>query len=69
MLQVIASLQKPVLAGGLAGVVWNDVMLLGGLLVLALVPGILAGLLSAASHAGAGGLDKVIAIGAKAAAL
>ncbi len=69
MLQVIASLQKPVLVSNLAGVVWDDVMLLGGLLVLALVPGILAGLLSAASHAGAGGLDKIIALGAKAVAL
>ncbi len=72
MLSVIVSLEgqgngRP---GGPIGVIlWNDLMLVGGLLVLALVPGILAGLLSAASHAGAGGLDKVIAIGAKAAAL
>ena len=72
MLGVIVSLQGQGngRAGGVVGgILWNDVMLVGGLLVLALVPGILAGLLSAASHAGAGGLDKMIGMGAKIAAL
>jgi len=49
-------------------VLWNDLMLVGGLLVLALVPGIVAALLSAVAHAGAGGLGKVAGI-AKLAAL
>jgi len=71
MLSVIVSLegQGNGRAGGIIGaVLWNDLMLVGGLLVLALVPGIVAALLSAVSHAGAGGLQKVIGI-AKFAAL
>ncbi len=71
MLSVIVSLegQGNGRAGGIIGtVLWNDIMLVGGLLVLALVPGIVAALLSAVSHAGAGGLNKVIGI-AKFAAL
>jgi len=72
MLSVIVSLEgqgngRP--GGPIGGIVWNDIMLVGGLLVLALVPAIVAGLLSAVSHAGAGGLEKVIATGAKIAAL
>jgi len=47
-------------AGGIVGaVLWNDIMLVGGLLVLALVPGIVAALLSAVSHAGAGSLSGI----------
>ncbi len=71
MLSVIVSLegQGNGRAGGIIGaVLWNDLMLVGGLLVLVLVPGIVAALLSAVSHAGAGGLEKVIGI-AKFAAL
>ncbi len=71
MLSVIVSLegQGNGRVGGVIGtVLWNDIMLVGGLLVLALVPAIVAGLLSAVSHAGAGGLQKVIGI-AKFAAL
>ena len=71
MLSVIVSLegQGNGRAGGVIGtVLWNDLMLVGGLLVLALVPGIVAALLSAVSLAGAGGLNKVIGI-AKFAAL
>jgi len=72
MLGVIVSLEgqgngRP--GGPIGGILWNDVMLVGGLLVLALVPAIVAGLLSAVSHVGAGGLEKVIATGAKIAAL
>jgi len=71
MLSVIVSLegQGNGRAGGIVGaVLWNDLMLVGGLLVLALVPGIVAALLSAVAHAGAGGLGKVAGI-AKLAAL
>jgi len=71
MLSVIVSLegQGNGRAGGIIStVLWNDIMLVGGLLVLALVPAIVAGLLSAVAHAGAGGLEKVIGI-AKFAAL
>jgi len=62
MLSVIVSLegQGNGRAGGLiGGILWNDIMLVGGLLVLALVPGIVAALLSAASHAGAGSLSGI----------
>jgi len=71
MLSVIVSLegQGNGRAGGIIGtVLWNDLMLVGGLLVLALVPGIVAALLSAVAHAGASGLEKVGGI-AKLAAL
>ena len=62
MLGVIVSLEgqgngHP--GGPIGGIVWNDIMLVGGLLVLALVPGILAALLAAASHAGAGSLGAL----------
>jgi len=63
MLSVIVSLQGPV------GSLWSEVMLVGGLLVLALVPGIVAALLSAVSHAGAGSLQNAIASAGKIAAL
>jgi len=62
MLSVIVSLegQGNGRAGGIIGaVLWNDLMLVGGLLVLALVPGIVAALLSAVSHAGAGSLSGI----------
>ncbi len=71
MLSVIVSLegQGNGRAGGIIGtVLWNDIMLVGGLLVLALVPGIVAALLSAVAHAGASGLENVGGI-AKLAAL
>jgi len=71
MLSVIVSLegQGNGRAGGIIGtVLWNDMMLVGGLLVLALVPGIVAALLSAVAHAGASGLENVGGI-AKLAAL
>jgi len=44
---------------GHASGLWADMMLIGGLLVLALVPGIVAALLSAVSHAGAGSLSGI----------
>jgi len=56
---VIVSLQAPVLGNSLGGILWSDIMLVGGLLVLALVPGIVAALLSAVSHAGAGSLSGI----------
>jgi len=62
MLSVIVSLegQGNGRAGGIVGaVLWNDIMLVGGLLVLALVPGIVAALLSAVAHAGAGSLSGI----------
>jgi len=70
MLSVIVSLQSQGAAGGLAGVLlWNNIMVIGGLLVLTAVPAFLASLLTAASHAGAGSIGKVIATAAKIAAL
>ncbi len=62
MLSVIVSLegQGNGRAGGvIGGILWNDIMLVGGLLVLALVPGIVAALLSAVAHAGAGSLSGI----------
>jgi len=67
MLSVIVSLegQGNGRAGGIIGtVLWNDIMLIGGLLVLALVPGIVAALLSAVAHAGAGSLSGIASKGA-----
>ncbi len=67
MLSVIVSLegQGNGRAGGIIGtVLWNDIMLVGGLLVLALVPGIVAALLSAVAHAGAGSLSGIASKGA-----
>jgi len=62
MLSVVVSLQgqgNGRLGGFVGGILWNDIMLVGGLLVLALVPGIVAALLSAVAHAGAGSLSGI----------